>query len=361
MASGLMVNARLSATSFVHETSIVAKLGCVLLSLLYALSYVVNLLKFFGITPGNLIPPNFWIWTIVTHQFLEVNFVGLIFGCLVLVFSSRSFEQTWNVIGFLTFFGIVTVLSGLLTGAFYLFCYMVTFNIAYLFDISIYGLGAYTAGILVALKQSKGDQMLVGTLGIYIKHLPLLFILLILLLKLVGFVQSSSLVHVSFGTLVSWTYLRFYQSHSRGRGDSAEKFAFQTFFPSPLDGPVGILSNTIFNILLKVKICRKTSYRYDVGAPSKITITLSGVDALDAERRRNKAIKALDERLQKAETNQEATTEWPDLDDEQTPIISSGNKKQMEDNVSSSSGSSPSDIVRIDVETSSPSDENPLL
>jgi hypothetical protein len=37
---------------------------------------------------------------------------------------------------------------------------------------------------------------------------------------------------------------------------------------------------------VKVKICQKTVKRYDVGAPSSITISLPGTDPQDAERRR---------------------------------------------------------------------------
>lgn len=70
---------------------------------------------------------------------------------------------------------------------------------------------------------------------------------------------------------------------------------------------------------------------------------------------RNKAIKALDERLQKAQSTQKDNEDWPDLDDEK-PLNS---PKSSDDTVSTSSISSKSDIVRIDVDASSPSDENP--
>ena len=67
---------------------------------------------------------------------------------------------------------------------------------------------------------------------------------------------------------------------------------------------------------------------------------------------RNKAIKALDERLQKVQSEQKDNEEWPDLDDEKQPAPKSG-----EDTVSTSSiSSSKSDIVRIEVDASSPSE-----
>nr|XP_002129987.1 transmembrane protein 115-like [Ciona intestinalis] len=355
MASGLLVNARLASVNFIRETSLTAKLGCVLLSLFYALSYVFDTLKPLAITPGFLIPPNFWIWTIFTYQFIEVKFFVVLTNFLVLIYSSQVLEPAWGMIGFLSFFGIVTVLSGFLSGFFYLSCYMVTRSLGFLFEVSIHGMAGYTAGVLVALKQCRGDQMIVGSVGLFMKHLPIVNILLVVLLRIAGLITGSYVVLVCFGTLVAWVYLRFYQGHSRGRGDAAENFSFKSFFPKPLDAPMGIIAGIVYNILLKVKLCRKTSYRYDVGAPSKITISLSGVDALDAERRRNKAIKALDERLQKAEQQQNDSSEWPEMEDDTTNT----EPRSVEDSVSTSSGSSRSDIVRIEVETSSPSDENP--
>ena len=69
---------------------------------------------------------------------------------------------------------------------------------------------------------------------------------------------------------------------------------------------------------------------------------------------RNKAIKALDERLQKAQSVRKESEEWPEMDDDKQPPTG----KSSEDTISTSSSSSKSDIVRIDVEPSSPSDEN---
>jgi len=286
MATGLLANAKLSFVNFAREVSIFAKLGCVVLSLFYALSYIFNPLKPLGITPGNLIPPNFWIWTIFTHQLIELNIVYLIISFGILVYSCKVLEPLWGLASFGTFFAILTVFSGLLSAAVYLICYVFTFNISYLFDVNIYGFAGYTGGFLVALKQCKGDVMLIGSVGLFVKHLPLLYVLLCLLLRLTDLLPRGNFVLALMGILVSWTFLRFYQSHNRGRGDSAENFAFKTFFPHPLESPIGVVSNAVFKVLLRLKICRKTSYRYDVGAPSKITLTLSGIDALDAERRR---------------------------------------------------------------------------
>ena len=109
---------------------------------------------------------------------------------------------------------------------------------------------------------------------------------LLLLLRLATLLQSPALASYGFGLISSWVYLRFYQRHSRGRGDMADHFAFATFFPEILQPVVGLLANLVHGLLVKVKICQKTVKRYDVGAPSSITISLPGTDPQDAERRR---------------------------------------------------------------------------
>ena len=76
---------------------------------------------------------------------------------------------------------------------------------------------------------------------------------------------------------------------------------------------MSVLSNTIFAILVKCKICKKQVRRYDVGAPSGITISLPGAESQDAERRRQIALRALSERLSKAEPA--ASQQWPSLDE----------------------------------------------
>ncbi|NXA45165.1 TM115 protein, partial [Nothocercus julius] len=113
--------------------------------------------------------------------------------------------------------------------------------------------------------------------------------------------------------LSGWVYLRFYQRHGRGRGDMSEHFAFATFFPGVLQPPVALLANAVHGALVKLRICRKTVKRYDVGAPSSITISLPGTDPQDAERRRQLALKALNERLKRVEDQ----AAWPSMEDEE--------------------------------------------
>lgn len=79
-------------------------------------------------------------------------------------------------------------------------------------------------------------------------------------------------------------------------------------------GPIGFLSNIIWNILTKLNICQKATYKYDVAAATNITISLPGTSEADAERRRKKALAVLQERMANIESPEEG---WSD--DEETP------------------------------------------
>ncbi|KFP16395.1 Transmembrane protein 115, partial [Egretta garzetta] len=175
---------------------------------------------------------------------------------------------------------------GLLGALAYFLTYVASFHLAYLFAIHIHGGVGVRGGVLVALKQTMGDSTVLKVPQVRMKAVPMLLLLLLALLRLATLIESNVLASYGFGLLSSWVYLRFYQRHSRGRGDMSDHFAFATFFPEILQPVVGLVANLVHGILVKVKVCRKTVKRYDVGAPSSITISLPGTDPQDAERRR---------------------------------------------------------------------------
>ncbi len=96
-----------------------------------------------------------------------------------------------------------------------------------------------------------------------------------------------------------------------------------------------------------MRLCRKPVRKYDVGAPTAITISLPGTDPHDAERRRQIALKALSERLSKVDQS----TSWPTLEDENT------SKQETSANLNAAATTAPS--VPSSVNASS-ADESPM-
>uniref|UniRef100_A0A8C3AGE2 Transmembrane protein 115 n=1 Tax=Cyclopterus lumpus TaxID=8103 RepID=A0A8C3AGE2_CYCLU len=296
------------------STSVVVKSISAVVVLLYLLSWAVDAPYALGVTPGYLFPPNFWVWTLATHGVVEQHVWGVAANVGTVMACGRLLEPLWGALELLIFFAVVNVSSGLLAGLSYLLTYVATFDLDYLFAVRIHGASGFLGGVLVALKQTMGDTTVLRVPQVRLKAAPALVLLLLALLRLSGLLDSSAdLAAFSFGALSGWVYLRFYQRHSRGRGDMSDHFAFASFFPEALQPAVGLLAGLVHAALVKVKVCRKMVKRYDVGAPSSITISLPGTDPQDAERRRQLALKALNERLKRVEDQ----SAWPSMDDEE--------------------------------------------
>lgn len=214
-----------------------------------------------------------------------------------------------------TFFFIVNSGVAILCAFFYYALYMATFNTELLFDVHIHGLSGYLAGVSLAVKQIMPDQVLAKTpLGkITNRNIPLSVFGLTFVMWAIGMVEGSYCTMFGTGLVISWIYLRFYQVHSNGsRGDMADSFAFATLFPNVVQPPVAVLSNVVFSLAVKCRLCARPVRRYDVSSsPAGITISLPGADSQDSERRRQIALRALSERLSK---NEQSGPKWPSMD-----------------------------------------------
>ncbi|CAL8281915.1 unnamed protein product [Merluccius merluccius] len=267
--------------------SVVVKAISGVVLLLYFLSWAVDTPYALGVTPGFLFPPNFWVWTLATHGVVEEHAWGVALSVGTVVACGRLLEPLWGALELLIFFAVVNVSAGALAGLSYLLTYVATFDLDFLFAVRIRGAACFLGGVLVALKQTMGDTTVLRVPQVRLKAAPALVLLVLAVLSLSGQLESAApLASYSYGALSGWVYLRFYQRHSRGRGDMSDHFAFASFFPEVLQPAVGLLAGLVHAVLVKVKVCRKMVKRYDVGAPSSITISLPGTDPQDAERRR---------------------------------------------------------------------------
>lgn len=298
------------------NSSVVVKGVTVAVTLGYFLSFATTAIPYITVTPGYVMPPNFRVWTFITHPFIEMHIWDVLIDVSVLILCGKLLEPLWGAMDMLIFFGIINTGVAIGTAFVYIGFYLVTKNEEYLFETYIYGLAGYIAGFSVAVKQAMPDHVLATSPFGKLRntHIPLLLLFVTITLRLIGLLEGPYPFMFGFGILVSWIYLRFYQKHSNGnRGDMADNFGFASFFPSQLQPIVSIFANTIFFALVKIKVCKKPQRKYDVSSPSTITITLPGTDPHDAERRRQVALKALNERLTKAE----GQSNWPTLLDDE--------------------------------------------
>ncbi|KAM4722046.1 transmembrane protein 115 [Rhinophrynus dorsalis] len=283
--------------------------GAVLL--LYLLSFWFDTARALAVTPGWLLPPNFRVWTVVTHGLVEIHVWDVIANLLLTLGAGRRLEPLWGAPELLLFYGVVNIAVAVLGSFCFLTAYAATSHLYFLFDARIHGFPAFAGAVLVAHKQTTGDGQIEPQW--WLRALPQLVFLGLTVLSATGLVPGRMFVAYTLGMLSGWVYLRFYQRHSRGRGDMSDHFSFASFFPGPMQPAATIIGNLTHAALVKMRLCPRAVKRYDVGAPSSITISLPGTDPQDAERRRQLALKALNERLKKVEDQ----TSWPNMEEEE--------------------------------------------
>lgn len=139
------------------STSVVVKSISAVVVLLYLLSWAINTPYALGVTPGYLFPPNFWVWTLVTHGVVEQHVWGVAANVGTVMACGRLLEPLWGALELLIFFAVVNVSAGLLAGLSYLLTYVATFDLVFLFAVRVHGVAGFLGGVLVALKQTMGD------------------------------------------------------------------------------------------------------------------------------------------------------------------------------------------------------------
>lgn len=303
-----------------NNTSVVVKASITALIFFYLIGLIPGAYPALSITPSLLLPPNFRIWTLVTGLVVERSIVNLIINVPVLIYCGFHLEPLWGALELLKFITITGIGASLTTSLVSLFVYAVTHNSS-LWFVQFSGIAGVIGGISVAFKQIIPDQKIDLKFQVLRVHdVPLLCTLIYIFLSVIRLLSYTQPTMILCGIGVGWIYLRYYQPHGKGiRGDMAESFEAASLFPPILRPPVRVLSTALFKVLVSFGVCKNPVRTYDVGAPSSITISLPGTDPADAERRRKKALRALNERLvqmqQKSQPDEEEEN-WPTIEDE---------------------------------------------
>lgn len=294
---------------------------------------------YFAIRPSAILPPTFWIWTLVTYPFFEKTFLLLIIGLVCIVLASRLLEPLWGTIELAKFAVISWTTGGLLAAIVYLFVYMCTLSESYLYGKYFYGLGSLTGAVLVGLKQTRGEDFIFKSpmVSFQINIIPCVVLASTWAIAIIlGGLSFEYCTLLSCGMYCAWFYLRFYQHHPRGQGDLADHFTLSSFFPRPINRIVKVFSLPCWQFAIRLGFCKRavggsTGGRH--GAYTPVNLTLTGVDSFDAERRRQKALQQLNERLQKTEamsTDLENDQEDKTTDTTPTTVQAGDSSEQVE-------------------------------
>ncbi|KAF9169331.1 hypothetical protein BGX20_010460, partial [Mortierella sp. AD010] len=119
-----------------------------------------------------------------------------------------------------------------------------------------YGLTAVLSGFLVGFKQLVPEHLVTlwGIFSVRVKTLPMLFAVFMIFESLITRSQIQLMMAI-YGMFISWVYSRFFKVQDGIRGDRSETFSFASFFPEAAQSLVKPLSNIVFGILVRLRVC----------------------------------------------------------------------------------------------------------
>ncbi len=160
---------------------------------------------------------------------------------------------------------------------------------------SIGGLGGIVGGLTVAVKQVAPHRVLpAASSGIATTLIPLLFTVAAVVAFVLSVLSGAELAYALGGTYFSWVYLRFFQRRGDNIGETSDEFAFHTMFPHPIAPGVRLIGAVCY-LCVRPTLPKPTGQA--TNAPVKALAPSGEVDAVDAERRRQRALRVLDARL----------------------------------------------------------------
>lgn len=291
-------------SALLGNTSSSIKFICISTLVGYVLSFSEQAVNILSVTPGYLMPPTFWVWTIFTFFFIELHFWEVLVDLITVGLCGKLIEPSWGQMEMLQFFAITNTGVAILTSFYYLFYSMITKDAELLFDVHIHGLAGMNAAVSVAVTQIMPDHLIARTpLGKFTnRNVPITVVILSITMWAFGLLDGTYPAMFASGLYVSWVYLRFYQRHSNStRGDSAENFRFASFFPNVLQPFINLIANPFYQGCLRIGIVKRlTPQQSNSSSLQSVSVhSLVGVDPHDMERRRQIALKALSERLSK--------------------------------------------------------------
>ncbi|VDN14966.1 unnamed protein product [Dibothriocephalus latus] len=277
--------------------SIVVVPVTVLLLFFYGLSYLEYTEKYLAVTVARILPPHCWVWTLITFSFYNPNVFGVISDILTIYLVYIFILSSWRWLEVTKFFLVIQLISALLC-VFILFVgYAITSDMDLLWNVPIHGLCPLLGGVLIAARQVTPDTVLAKLpLGKFrMKHVPFACLLAVFLGAAFRILYFIPVIAVTSGVIISWIYLRFYQKHPNGDiGDTTDAFKFSGCFPNHLEPPISIASNTIYNFLVRIRLCRKRS-QVMTFAPENLSVKI--VESDPSSRRRQLALQVLREKL----------------------------------------------------------------
>ncbi|KAE8792768.1 rhomboid-like protein 19 [Hordeum vulgare] len=246
-------------------------------------------INYLALIPARTIP---FAWNLITAGYVEQTIPGVIISIIGLLLFGKLLEPLWGTKELSKFVFVVNFSTSMCVFITAIAVYYVTQQESYLYT-PLSGFYGVLSGLLVGIKQLMPDQELnLFVLKIKGKWIPSLIALISVVVSFFMKDLVSYLPVILFGIYMSWIYLRYFQKRLETglKGDPSEEFSFSSFFPAflrPVLDPIA----SIFHRLL----CGRSD-RADRGQTLE-TSSLPGSDSTEANRRRERGQRALEQRL----------------------------------------------------------------
>ncbi|MCP9265479.1 ATP synthase F1 sector subunit alpha [Dirofilaria immitis] len=333
MISSTMLPQINAAALYLKQSRPFFRIGLCVVSFGGILSLSQVIFEFFALTGNDLV--RFELWRLFTHFIIETN----IFIFILLIWNLHQvaslIEPNWGIFETIKYLGIVQIGSSFLIAVIALLTFVITVNDTFFFRTYIFGLPAASSAVCVAMKQFLPDSILLTTPIGRVKNTHLPFCIIVAASLLIGFnlLRWVSLLQILFGVQISWIYLRFLQPHDDGepKGILANILLGQLpypmqghslkadLFPSKLQPLMRVLSSTVYTCLIQVRLCKPLARHIDLMKLDSVNVVLPSLQTKDTERRRQKALRDLTERLNRVQ--QAETRSWPEMEDIEPSVI----------------------------------------
>uniref|UniRef100_A0A0D9VU75 Peptidase S54 rhomboid domain-containing protein n=1 Tax=Leersia perrieri TaxID=77586 RepID=A0A0D9VU75_9ORYZ len=243
---------------------------------------------YLALIPSRTIP---FAWNLVTSGYIEQTIPGVIVSIAGLLILGKVLEPLWGAKELLKFIFIVNLSTSVCVFVTAIGLYYITQQEIYLYT-PLSGFYGVLSGFLVGIKQILPDQEInLFLLNIKAKWIPSL---IAFILVSVSFFMKESMPYnpiILFGIYMSWIYLRYFQKRLVAglKGDPSDEFSFSSFFPEFLR-PVLDPITSVFHTL----VC---GWSERSEANDQMDGLLPGSYSIEANRRRERGQKALEQRL----------------------------------------------------------------
>ncbi|KAM0837486.1 hypothetical protein ACQ4PT_061608 [Festuca glaucescens] len=278
------------ASFFRGYTKLCKGLAVILLLVHLLVQLFPSAVNYLALIPARTIP---FAWNLITAGYVEQTIPGVIISIIGLLLFGKLLEPLWGTKELSKFVFIVNFSTSMCVFVTAIALYYVTQQETYLYT-PLSGFYGVLSGLLVGIKQLMPDQELnLFVLKIKGKWIPSLIALISVVVSFFVNDLVSSLPVILFGIYMSWIYLRYFQKRLETglKGDPSDEFSFSSFFPGflrPVLDPIA----SIFHRLL----CGRSD-RADSRGQTLETSSLTGSDSTEANRRRERGQRALEQRL----------------------------------------------------------------